>query len=44
MPSIFPVERQAEIWQAIAERAQQYSTQDGSFHTENELMLMVGQR
>ncbi len=40
----FPVERQAEIWQAISEAAQQFITPDGTCRTENELILMVGRR
>lgn len=40
----YPVERQAEIWQAIAKAAQQFTTPDGTCRTENELILMVGRR
>ena len=40
----YPVERQAEIWQAISEAAQQSTTPDGTCRTENELLLMVGRR
>ena len=40
----YPVERQAEIWQAIAKAAQQFTMPDGTCRTENELVLMVGRR
>ena len=40
----FPVERQAEVWRAIAEAAQQFTTPDGTCRTENELILLVGRR
>ncbi len=40
----YPVEQQAEVWQAIADGAQQFTASDGSIHTESELILLVGQR
>src|SRR5260221_9627624 len=40
----YPVERQTEIWQAIAKAAQQFTTPDGTCRTENELLLVVGRR
>ncbi len=40
----YPVERRAEVWQAIAEAAQQFIMPDGSCRTENELLLVAGQR
>jgi SAM-dependent methyltransferase len=40
----FPAERQAEVWQAIAEAAGQSMTPDGTCRTENELILAVGRR
>jgi SAM-dependent methyltransferase len=40
----YPVERQAEVWRAIAKAAQQFITPDGTCRTENELILIVGRR
>jgi hypothetical protein len=40
----YPVERQAEIWQAIAKAAQQFITPDGTCRTENEVILMIGRQ
>lgn len=40
----YPVERQAEILQAIKEAARPYITPSGIFHTENVLLLVVGRR
>ena len=40
----YPVERQAEILQAIKEAARPYTTPSGIFHTENEVLLVVGRR
>lgn len=42
--SRYPVERQAAVWQAITEAAQQYTAPDGTLRMENEVILAVGQR
>lgn len=39
-----PIERQAEVWQAIAEAAGQYRTPAGTLLMENEVILAVGRR
>ena len=38
------VERRAEVWQAIMQAARQYNAPDGTWRTENELILAVGRR
>jgi SAM-dependent methyltransferase len=40
----YPIERQAEVWQAIAEAAEQYRTPAGTLLMENEVILAVGRR
>src|SRR5258707_13363897 len=40
----YPVERQAEIWQAIAKATQQFTTPDDTCRTEDQLILLVGRR
>jgi enediyne biosynthesis protein CalE5 len=40
----FPAEQQAEVWRDIAQAAGQSTTPDGRCHTENEVVLAVGQR
>jgi hypothetical protein len=40
----YPIERQAEVWQAIAEAAGQYRTPAGTLLMENEVILAVGRR
>ncbi len=39
-----PIERQAEVWQAVAEAAGQYRTPDDTLLMENEVILAVGRR
>ncbi len=39
-----PAQRQAEVWQAIGEAAQQYATADGSIRMLNEAICVVGRR
>ena len=40
----YSAEQQAKVWQAILEAARTYTTPDGTFHTENELLLASGRR
>ncbi len=40
----FPAEQQAEVWRDIAEAAGQSTTPDDRCHTENEVVLALGQR
>ena len=40
----FPAEQQAEVWRAIAEAAEQATTPDGRYRTENEVVLAMGRR
>lgn len=40
----YSVQQQEEIWQAIKQAADQYSMPDGTWRTENELILAVGRR
>ncbi len=40
----YSIERQAEVWQAIAEAVQQYTMPDGTLRMENEVILVAGRR
>lgn len=40
----YPVERQVEVLQAITEAARQFTTPSGVYHSENEVLLVVGRR
>ncbi len=42
--SKYPVERQAEVWQAIEEALGQFTTPDGTCRIENEVILAFGRR
>ena len=40
----YSAEQQAKVWQAILEAARKYTLPDGTFRTENELLLVAGRR
>ncbi len=40
----YSAEQQAKVWQAILEAARKYTLPDGTFRTENELLLASGRR